>query len=969
VSTPEPKKDLPKLLEFTVDAVTASELTLKVKNISGAVLDKTLAIEIYPLMSLVSAALNDAATKAPDNDEPPGALRLDGIVTGPNGWSLWARRESSDSTMVVVLINDRRQDTGAGFTPPVALPAASETTIRIPLSPQAAKDNIQLGYSYTHGGADERRDGTLDLNATHGAEPPPEVLLYTTHPNPTMVKAGELVPVLWTIKDGVSATLFGPLPGDNAKLELGTKTNTDFKIESGALTVRVVGLMNYVLEAQVKRTGKADLLVKKMLTLDTANNKHVYINPRQRDVLPYGLIELDWAAWGVSTVRLRAGSVTTRVIKLTQQTFGGSYEGSGVMRLSALETGPDTVSIEATPDRSDKNLTIVRWRPMTKPDIAGVPLGLAMVGSKMALLTYQGLYVAEVGKTDPSTPIKKLPFVKKTDTAQEWIALTAVGTRFLVLKRTSPDIQVAAYAADGTPDAIPPLSLPPDVKRLVSASRVFFDFVGFGPRAYIVIEAPIADGRRAYSVAFNTSSNRAELRPEPLLENLPGYRLTTFDEALYALHRDSGRMFRFELIKGVLGPALQAARAVKKVHGQDTSMVANGLLVPLGHALVVFNPTSVPSLESLEQYDLHNVLRYDSSAPTSDDEDDIPQDLFYTPQKNYWGRCGHDLNIKPGAVAFFREGEAPRLWVIQPDGQTDTLAVGSESLFVRDYVLDFPTKPLSPYLNKKRRFTIKHSTAVGPVDLKYRNLGINDVVTSGPREIVGIPNRPTTQFDLEIGYNEANPAPVIIRFQLARRLQANPEVDYLLELSFSGPNLSTVSSCINRVIAVQSTLLVSNDEIDGSRTQHSADSSVIEVPKPARLDELFGFKIVNSSDKFRVKIENLRIGPTYVIDNVQFAIKSDFSSFLLKFEGRVATEGVVTVGLNYALPVGIEVLGSSQPQTKLVRIANDKAQKIEVKAVRLWKPGDPPVQMEGTNQTVLPESPVPVFICQLDYKM
>jgi len=715
VSTQEPKKELPKLLEFKVDACTANELVLKVKNISGAGLDKTLTIEIYPMMSVISAALNDAAIKAPDNEIPPGALRLDGIVTGPSGWSVWARRESSDSTMVVVLLNDRRQDTGAGFTPPVAFPAASETTIRIPLNPQASKDNIQLAYSYSHGTAEERRDGCLDLNPTHGVEPP-EVFLYTTHPNPTMVKAGELVQILWAIKNGVSATLLGPLPGDNARIQLETenKPNAEFKIESGALTVRVLGLMNYVLQAQVKRDDKPDLLVRKMLTLDTANNKHVYINPRQRDILPYGLIELDWAAWGVSTVKLRAGSVTTRVIKLTQQTFGGSYEGSGVMRLTALETGPDTVSIEATPDRSDKNLTIVKWTPMTKPDIAGIPLGLAIIGSKLALLTYQGLYIAEVGKTDPPTAIKKLPFVKKTDTPQEWIALTAVDDRFLVLKRTSPDIQVAAYTANGTPDEIPPISLPPDVKRLVSEGRVFFDFVGFDTRAYIVIEAPIPDGRRAYSVAFNKITKKAEVRPEPLLENLPGYRLTTFNKALFAVHRDSGRMFRFELTRGSLGPALQAARAVKKVNGQDTSMIANGLLVPVGHALVVFNPTSVPSLESLEQYDLHNVLGYESSA-TEDADDDTPQDLFYTPQKNYWGRCGHGLDVKQGAVAVFREGGAPRLWVMQPDGQTYTLAVGSESLFVRDYVLDFPAKPLAPYINKKRKFTIKHSTALGPV--------------------------------------------------------------------------------------------------------------------------------------------------------------------------------------------------------------------------------------------------------------
>jgi len=232
-----------------------------------------------------------------------------------------------------------------------------------------------------------------------------------------------------------------------------------------------------------------------------------------------------------------------------------------------------------------------------------------------------------------------------------------------------------------------------------------------------------------------------------------------------------------------------------------------------------------------------------------------------------------------------------------------------------------------------------------------------------------MPTRPGTQFDIEIGYNEANPAPVIIRFQLARRMQTNPEVDYLLEVSFSGPNLSTVSSCINRVAAVQSNHLISNEEIAGSRTQYSTDSNVIEVPKPARLDEVFGILIVNSSAQFRIKTDQLRLGPTYVLDTAQFAINSEFPGFLLKFDGRVTTQGVVTVDLNYALPLGIEVLGSSQPQTKLVRIANDKAQNIQVKTVAVWKPGDPAVQMQGSNKMILPESPSPVFVCQLDYKM
>jgi len=92
------------LLEFTLQAVTANELAIKVKNISGESLDKTLTIEIYPPMSLVSAAVNEAAIKAAGNERPPGAMRLDDIVTGPEGWSLWARREPSDSSLIIVLI-------------------------------------------------------------------------------------------------------------------------------------------------------------------------------------------------------------------------------------------------------------------------------------------------------------------------------------------------------------------------------------------------------------------------------------------------------------------------------------------------------------------------------------------------------------------------------------------------------------------------------------------------------------------------------------------------------------------------------------------------------------------------------------------------------------------------------------------------------------------------------------------------
>src|SRR5215212_3977092 len=137
-------------LEFTLQSVTSSELAIKLKNTSGTSLDKTLTIEIYPPATLVSAAVNDAAIKAADNEEPPGAMRLDGIVTGPAGWSVWARRESSDSTPIIVLLNDRHQNTGAAFKPPITFPAGSESIFRIPLNPKAQDDTTELLYSYTH---------------------------------------------------------------------------------------------------------------------------------------------------------------------------------------------------------------------------------------------------------------------------------------------------------------------------------------------------------------------------------------------------------------------------------------------------------------------------------------------------------------------------------------------------------------------------------------------------------------------------------------------------------------------------------------------------------------------------------------------------------------------------------------------------------------------------------------------------
>ena len=133
-----------KLLELTALTYTAKELVIKVKNTSGVSLDKRLVIELSPPAYLVDNKINAAAIAAANKkDDSPGAESLAGIVNGPQGWSIWARREPSDSSLYIVFINDMDQN-GNDLPAPVKLPAGSEFNVRIPLDPAANRGHVDL---------------------------------------------------------------------------------------------------------------------------------------------------------------------------------------------------------------------------------------------------------------------------------------------------------------------------------------------------------------------------------------------------------------------------------------------------------------------------------------------------------------------------------------------------------------------------------------------------------------------------------------------------------------------------------------------------------------------------------------------------------------------------------------------------------------------------------------------------------
>jgi hypothetical protein len=131
-------------LELTAAGFTAQMLTIKIKNIGGVSLEKSLGIEFYSPTYLVDGRIKQAAVDAATSTEPPGAKTLAGIVSCPQGWSVWAKAEPIPSVLVIALFNDVDQSTGKDLPAPTKFAAGAEFTIQIPLDPQASRDHIKF---------------------------------------------------------------------------------------------------------------------------------------------------------------------------------------------------------------------------------------------------------------------------------------------------------------------------------------------------------------------------------------------------------------------------------------------------------------------------------------------------------------------------------------------------------------------------------------------------------------------------------------------------------------------------------------------------------------------------------------------------------------------------------------------------------------------------------------------------------
>jgi len=915
-------------LKLTVQTVTKERLTISVENPNQTALDKVLTIELFPPAYLLDDRIIAASRKARDSESPRGAASLGGVVSGPTSWSVWAKADMSEAGVPIMLRNDRSQE-NKRLTPPIAVAAGAVFTIEIPLDPAASLTNVEFNYACTHNG-EACGSGTLKLKSDTSTWDP-QVTLKSNQPNPTMIDAREEVKISWEIKDGVTATLRGPLPSGNAEWVLSDSEKADYKLSGGTFIIRAVGPVTYLLQAEVKGPeGKPNVQVVRVLSLDIKSpRKYGYLTVHPDRILPYGPIVIDWAAWDVDPVIIDTGSTSYR-FRLTDMTRSDSRQGIGIVRSDAGAPDPGK---EAT----DKNVylraevgevfqgvpagySVMAWRKMAKSTFTGEPVGLAIAADgKMALLTSDGLWIARVGVDDQGySKVTLVDFSRPTTPADRpvtWRAIAALGSKFVVLRQTAQDVmQLALYSSAGTLEGAP-IDLPNEVRQLLKFA-VTFDLAVYDNRVYVGLETSSprsGQPRRVFSVSFDKTP---AIRSEPLLEHLFGYRLQTFDEMLYALNRESGRLFRFATnAAGKLEP-YEAAKAVDK----GSSMVTQGMLVPVGRVLAVLNPTSVPSQSSLASFGLRNVLRYQTKgllkAPGSNQ-----LDLAYDSTQNRWTPCGRAMEIKSGMVCGFRGGTSPRLWMIEPNGDTHTLTVGSEHLFAHHYVSKLPMFDLDPYFDTTRKFTIVNSTGMQFVPLNETSFkaGLTAFSATGPVELspAVVNLGPNSKAEFELRYNKADSPSSTLRFLMKRPDGIRNE--YFLEVTISGPDLSTATSVFKRIAAVGSIA-----EVPGTRKQYPTTGPIEFVATPL----LNGISLyVANQTPYQLWLRSFDgTERAYNQDEIRITCNSTPVSIYAHGAGELLFD------VDFALPNGIRETSQNETQTTRIRVGNDKSAGLHIES-------------------------------------
>jgi hypothetical protein len=979
-----------KLLNFTVHAVASDYLELQIKNLGGAPLDQSLDIEIQLPDDQVDTRIRKSVEAARTSQMPRNMASLTGVVTVGAGLSIWALKEESPKIAAIRALNYLDQNAGTALAVPTKVAADAVFSLRIPLTQQSKPAQVTVAYKYKHGGRKSPWiNGSLEFTTAGGGQWEPKVSLTLDQPNSTMLEPAQKVTISWEISDGVSATLRGPLPGGHSQLTLSKDPKSDFWIEKGGLEIYAVGPATYMLDAEVRRAkNQPTVQVIRTLLLDTKSvNQYASLRVRPNRVLPNGQVDIDWAVWGVESVTLRIEERSSVTLTLTEQDANHTYQGTGVWSERAQNHKEDVELIIDNFEPKYGKISVAQWQKTTRPKYTGKPLGLAVAATHMALLTSDGLFIADVGKTDG--PSNNPDFHKVTpNTPRDWQALTAFGDGFVALWQTPQyGLQLAHYNSEGKLQGVP-IDIPNNFVDLVlRRPGATIDLVALGERVYFVAEARLPGGslREVYAVRFGAHEG---VQHEPLLSQLSEYELLTIAGGLYGLHRSAGQMLRFDhLADRDIEDAWKAASAVNK-GGQ--SLVRTGLLLPVDNLLVVLDPGDFSSPKPVALSNQVNVSDFDFTTQQKNAKE-APQDLVYNPQKDEWTGCGHGLEIKQGAVAAFRGGGSKRLWVLQPDGEMHTLMEATAKLFTPKYVDKFPPAVLPPALNAKRVFQIRNNSEMDLVSMGSGPIfsGLSEVSSTGLVDVEPAPRMTLRRGLAEvftIRYHKADPQSVKLRYLVPHETQF---LDYFLEVTFSGPDLTSVTSVFKRVTEDRAGVVTITPMLD-TLVHYAADRPLDDKflrdwrrnhkgePDPERpvgippakrlLDRTTKLILVNNSAYELVRSTDNMPFRTYREQKVEYTTPS-FSINALPAD-NYRRLGELRFDINFALPHGIETSSGSLPQQSLLRINADQAKGLEVKLAKRLNPGDPSIEVgyrmndEEKKLAVSADKGV-VYVCQI----
>lgn len=951
-------------LNFKVLNVAADSLEIEVKNATGEPLGQPLDIELHFPAHVVSAAIRKAIEDALINTQPKNMKSLAGVVTVGGGLSIWALKEELQKSAVITAVNYRDQSTGATLATPTKVAADAVVNFRIPLTPQTKPVQVAVSFKYKHGG---RRDpwinGSFEFMTSGGTQWQPIVSLTVDRPNSTMLEPAKEVTISWSVSDGVSATLRGPLPGGHSQLTLSDDSNSNFRIDKGSLRIVATGPATYMLDAEVRPPqGGPNVQVIRTLLLDTASvDKFAYLDVQPRRVLPNGPVDVDWAVWGIQALKLRieAENKGGRSVEftLTEQDAFHTYYGTGIWSETARNYNERVTLVINNKDELKDDITVAQWEKIEPPPTyTGKPLGLAVATPNMALLTSDGLWIAQIGDDDRTSYKPKFRNVTSS-TPRTWRALTAYQKGFVVVWQTPKyGLQVAQYNSAGTQQGA---AIDLEFDMVLRQPGATVDVVAHGDRVYVVEEARLPAGslRDVYSVRFGAG---AGWQGEPLLSQLEEYELLPIAGGLYGLHRGAGQMLRFDMSTNrEIQEAWKAASATK---GRQ-SLVRHGLPVPCNNVLIVLDPRDISGPQLLALSEQVNVSDFDF-GPDDENTKAPPQDLIYNPQRDEWTSCGQGLKVKPGAVAAYRDGASKRLWVLQPTGEMYTLMDASAQLFAPKYVDKFPPAVLPPALNAKRFFQIKNES--GKMLKSKGNApfssGLNEFSSAGLADVDPPPRMPIDSGRSEmftIQYNRTDPPPVKLHYLIEPEGSSGADAPlYFLEIVFSGPDLTSVSSVFKRFEIQNGHVLSVTPVLDTMvhypaerppheerflrnwRREHPREPDPerpIVIPPVNRFKEKANLVICNMFDH-QLHVSRERFPFQQARD-----MRIDYSteSFTLESASPQNRLGQLRFDINFALPHGIEISSSAlAPQTTLLRVDTSRTEGLGVTLSKLLKPGE-----------------------------